>query len=55
MAALVAGWFLRYPVVTVAVRPDPDLVAGSATTVTAYEWGRPLYDNPGAVEDIDEP
>ncbi|WP_331744935.1 hypothetical protein [Kitasatospora sp. NBC_01300] len=37
------------------VRPNADHVAGSATTVTACQWGLAALRQPGAVEDIDGP
>ncbi|WP_371519762.1 RHS repeat-associated core domain-containing protein [Kitasatospora sp. NBC_01300] len=52
VAAMVDDWFLRYPVASVTVDPNSNLVAGSVTKVTAYEYGPAAWHrNDGALVD----
>ncbi|MER7752758.1 RHS repeat-associated core domain-containing protein [Kitasatospora sp. NPDC097643] len=39
VAAMVDDWFLRYPVASVTVDPNSNLIAGAPTKVTSYEYG----------------
>ncbi|WP_395292404.1 hypothetical protein ACF9IK_01445 [Kitasatospora hibisci] len=52
VAAMVDDWFLRYPVASVTVDPNSNLIAGAVTKTTSYEYGDAAWHrNDGALVD----